>query len=78
MFDEYMAISADVNTDTNQTATTINQPSESVGVENSPSEPAQTPPEVPPVEVPGRNDTPAHVPEKSRAKRASYPALVKG
>lgn len=55
---------ADANTETNQTAKTISSPEQSEGIENQP-EPNQKPDEhVPPVEIPGRPETPEHIPEK--------------
>lgn len=70
------------NTETNQTPKTINLPDETEGVENpppsgqAPDEPEQKPEgpgqkpdeHIPPVEVPGRPETPEHVPEKSGSK----------
>jgi len=59
-------------TETNQTPKTVNLPDLSRGVENRPRQqqgdpkPGEKPNEhVPPVEVPGRQDNPEHVPEKS-------------
>jgi hypothetical protein len=58
------------NTETNQTAKTINLPDNTQGVENNPTPttPEQIPDTVPPIEVPGRPQTPEQVPEKSRQK----------
>ncbi len=61
----------DVNTDTNQSPRTLHQPEEYRGVENPPEtqqgddDPKQDE-TVPPVEVPGREETPEHIPEKSK------------
>ncbi len=73
-----------VNPDTNQTPKTIHLPDASAqGVENvpNPNPPGEKPDEhVPPVEVPGRPQTPEHVPEKGNPKGHTHagPTLVKG
>lgn len=56
----------DINTDTNQTSKTITPDSATQGVENrETADNGETPDEhVPPVEVPGREESPEHIPEK--------------
>ena len=64
-------MSGKVDTDTNQTSKTLNTntPDQSDGIENPPRR-GGTEENVPPVEVPGRSETPEHVPEKSGLKKA--------
>jgi hypothetical protein len=59
----------DVNTETNQTPRTINLPDKSEGVENPPGPEQKPDVHVPPVEVPGRPQTPEHIPEKDQKKK---------
>lgn len=56
----------DGTNDINQTPTTINNPPDaSRGVENPPPKGDKPNEHVPPVEAPGREDVPEHVPEKA-------------
>ncbi len=59
-------MSGNYNDETNQTSDTINLPDLSNNFASAPDEPAQKPDEhVPPIEVPGRTDVPADIPQKS-------------
>ncbi len=63
------------NEDTNQTSGTIHLPDDSEEVKNQ--QPPEKPNEhVPPVEVPGREETPEPVPEKSRTSYSNVFDLV--
>lgn len=68
----------DANTDTNQSSKTINLPDGSVEPSRNnngqnPDEPKTPDEHVPPIEVPGRQDVPEHVPEKGSAKDNIFP-----
>lgn len=58
-------MSGNLNNETNQASDTINLPDLTSNA-SSPDEPNQKPDEhIPPIEVPGRTDVPADIPEKS-------------
>ena len=65
------------NTHTNQTPGTINLPfrrAETGGISNPDPKPNE---QVPPVEVPGREENPEHIPEKGARQRDDFPVLTR-
>lgn len=70
------------NSETNQSTTTIYLPDQTQKIETTslsgeqPREPKEDAPEVPPLEVPGRQDVPEPIPEKSRAYGTASPMPV--
>ena len=68
----------DTQSETEPLPATIHLPDRSQGGDENLPEPPRTPDEhVPPMEVPGREQTPEPVPEKGAARGIVFPILVK-